>query len=126
MTTAQDPSLDPKKQGNVLIGERIHTLMWRAGRTQKQLAALIQVDQGSISNRLRGKTAWSAVEVSAVAAWLNVPVEQLLPEVEVLHDGDPPEPDDGGAASASTRAAPFVALRIIRPIVAHYASEIAA
>ncbi len=91
---------DPKKQGNALIGERVHTLMWRAGRTQKQLAAVLNVDQGSVSNRLRGKTVWSAVDLAAVAAWLEVPITDLLPEVEL----EPPDPNDGGKASAPTRA----------------------
>ncbi len=93
--------VDPKKQGNAVIGERVHTLMWRTGRTQKQLAGVLNVDQGSVSNRLRGKTAWTVVDLLAVAAWLDVPVTDLMPEVELLPDGGD---DDGGAAGAPTRA----------------------
>src|SRR5690349_7576052 len=90
---------DPKKQGNAVIGERVHTLMWRTGRTQKQLAAVLNVDQASISNRLKGKTAWTVVDLLATAAWLDVPVTDLMPEVELTPGGD-----DGGAASAPSRA----------------------
>lgn len=93
MVSAPSGSPDPVKQGNVIIGERVHTLMWRSGRTQVQLAAVLNVDQGSISNRLRGKTNWSAVEVCAVARWLQVPVAEIMPEVEL---DDPPEPGGGG------------------------------
>lgn len=73
--------------------------MWRNSLTQKQLAAVLNVDQGSVSNRLRGKTVWSAVELAAVAAWLDVPIADLVPEVEI----DPPDPNDG-VAGAPTRA----------------------
>jgi transcriptional regulator with XRE-family HTH domain len=68
--------------------------MWRGSRTQKQLAAILNVDQGSISNRLRGKTNWSAVDVSVVAQWLGVPVTDIMPEVEL--GSDPPEPGAAG------------------------------
>jgi transcriptional regulator with XRE-family HTH domain len=94
MTISLAQEYDPKRVANVLIGERIHTLMWRGGRTQRELAAILNVDQGSVSKRLRGNTNWSAVEVSAVAAWLGVDVAEILPEMEVC---DPPDPSNGGA-----------------------------
>ena len=100
MTMTMIDHEDPKRRGNALIGERIHTLMWRHSRTQTELAAILYVDQGSVSNRLRGKTAWSAMEIAAVAAWLSIPITDLLPEVEMT---DPLEPDDGGVG-APTRA----------------------
>ncbi len=101
---------DPKRQGNAVIGERVHTLMWRTGRTQKQLAAVLNVDQGSISNRLKGKTAWTVVDLLAAAAWLDVPVTDLMPEVELT----PGDGDDGGAAGAPSRARTYD-LRIKSP-----------
>ena len=36
---------DPKRRGNAWIGERVHTLMWRSGRTQTQLASVLGVDE---------------------------------------------------------------------------------
>ena len=106
--------LDPKKQGNAVIGERVHTLMWRGGRTQTQLAAVLNVDQGSISNRLKGKTNWTVVDLLAVAAWLNVPITDLMPEVELLPD----DGDDGGGASGAPSRTRTYDLRIIRPNLA--------
>ncbi|WP_131827585.1 helix-turn-helix domain-containing protein, partial [Mycolicibacterium fortuitum] len=111
MTIELVDEVDPKKMGNTVIGERVHTLMWRHGRTQKQLAAVLNVDQGSVSNRLKGKTAWTVVDLLATAAWLDVPVTDLMPEVELLPPGDG---DDGGAAGAPSRARTYD-LRIISP-----------
>jgi transcriptional regulator with XRE-family HTH domain len=113
MTVQPDrDSGDPIRQGNTLIGERIHQLMWRNGLTQKQLGNLLGVDQGSVSKRLRGKTDWAATEVAVAAAWLAVPITDLIPEVEIC----PPDPSDGGAGAPSrTRTCD---LRIIRPISA--------
>ena len=96
MTTAIE-SADPKKAANEVIGERIHTLMWREKRAQRELGALLGVDQASISKRLRGKTNWTAVEVAAVATWLNVSVAELVPEIEVVGPNDDPDTPAGGA-----------------------------
>lgn len=46
---------DPKKQGNAVIGERVHTLMWRTGRTQKQLAAVLNVDSATGGQRVASR-----------------------------------------------------------------------
>ncbi len=40
---------NPKRLGNALIGERIHTLMWRQGRTQKTKTAPSREGQGRVS-----------------------------------------------------------------------------
>ena len=107
---------NPKRLGNALIGERIHTLMWRQGRTQKELAAILHVDQGSVSNRLRGKTAWSAIEVSAVAAWLQTPITELLPEVEITNPDPEPWVAGGGDPDGAPTRARTWDLRINSPI----------
>ena len=96
MTASIDDARDPKRLANSLIGERVHTLMWRRGHTQRQLAAILGVDQGSISNRLHGKTTWSAIEVVAVATWLDEPVTDLLAG---LPGGPGPDPGPGGGRS---------------------------
>ncbi|MGV8874823.1 MAG: helix-turn-helix domain-containing protein [Rhodococcus sp. (in: high G+C Gram-positive bacteria)] len=97
ITTATEP--DAKKTGNAIIGERIHTLMWREGRTQAQLAILLGVDQGSVSKRLKGRTQWSAIEVQTAAAWLGVPVTDLMPEIELAPRPEGPDEGPGGAPS---------------------------
>jgi transcriptional regulator with XRE-family HTH domain len=118
MTITVTGTVDPKKRVTSMIGERVHTLMWRAGRTQKQLAAILQVSQGSVSDRLRGKTEWSAIDIAVTAAWLGVRTEDLVPEVEL----SPDDGDDTPAAGAPTRARTWD-LRIIKPIVAQQDSE---
>jgi predicted XRE-type DNA-binding protein len=70
-----------RDKANETIGERIHLLMWRQSKTQDQLADLLAVPRSSVSNRLRGKIKWSAVEVSIAAAWLDVKVTDLIPAV---------------------------------------------
>jgi len=105
-----------RHRSNVLIGEHIHTLMWRSGKTQSQLAALLGVDQGSVSRRLRGKREWSGYEIAVTAAWLGVASSELMPEIEITPDDDGGD-DDGGAAGAPTRARTWD-LRITRPLVA--------
>lgn len=101
MTVETGRLVDLKRRSNALIGERVHQHMWREGRTQKQLASLLGVDQGSVSKRLRGKTDWTAPEVAVAAAWLGVAIADLVPDVVFPDDGD-----DGGAAAAGapTRA----------------------
>lgn len=108
-------SPDLKRQVTCEIGERVHTLMWRGGRTQKQLAAVLQIGQPAVSDRLRGKTEWSAVDIAITAAWLGVAAEDLMPEVELIPGGG----DDGGASAggAPTRARTWD-LRIISPQIA--------
>lgn len=78
MTTA---NVIDKKSENAVIGEKVHTLMWRAKRTQAQLADLLGVHQSAVSNRLKGKTDWTAVELAITAGWLGVEISDLVPQV---------------------------------------------
>lgn len=70
---------EPDADDDVLIGERIHTEMWRARVPQTQLAQALGLDQAAVSRRLRGRTAWKASEVRRAAALLGVTVASLLP-----------------------------------------------
>jgi transcriptional regulator with XRE-family HTH domain len=72
---------------DVLIGERIHQIMWRQRMTQGQLAARLGLTQTGVSRKIRGERPWFARELLQVAAALNTQVSALLP-VEV--DPDPP------------------------------------
>lgn len=101
MTVGTDRVVDLKRRSNMLIGERVHQHMWREGRTQRQLAGLLGVDQGAVSKRLHGKTDWTAPEVAVAAAWLGVTIADLVPDVVFPDDGGD---DDSGAAGAPTRA----------------------
>lgn len=51
--------------------------MARQFKTQRDLAALLSVDQGSASLRLQGERSFRAEELVAVAEWLDVPVAQF-------------------------------------------------
>lgn len=61
------------------IGDRVHQEMWRSRVTQTELAAVLGFDQGALSRRLRGRTAWKVTELLIVAERLNVPLERLIP-----------------------------------------------
>jgi transcriptional regulator with XRE-family HTH domain len=72
---------------DVLIGERIHQIMWRQRMTQGQLAARLGLTQTGVSRKIRGERPWFARELLAVAEALNTQVSALLP---VEFDPDPP------------------------------------
>lgn len=71
-----------------LIGERVHTIMWRSKIPQKEIGALLGIDQSAVSKKLRGQRAWSADDLVRVARRLNVSVGVLF--------GEEPPPTGGG------------------------------
>lgn len=52
--------------------------MARHGRTQRQLAAALGLDQPSISLRLRGERPFKAEELVKAAAFLGVSIDKLM------------------------------------------------
>lgn len=70
-----------RDKANEAIGERIHVLMWRQSKTQDELAELLAIPRTSVSNRLRGKIKWAAVEAAITASWLGVEIGDLIPAV---------------------------------------------
>lgn len=92
-------------------------LMWPRNRTQRELSGVLGVDQGSVSNRLRGKTTWTVWDLLAVAAWLDVPITELMPEIELSPGDGPDDGNDDGPEGAPTRTRTWD-LRIIRPAFA--------
>lgn len=65
-----------------IIGERVHAAMWRSRITQKQLAAVLGLDQGSVSRRLRGRAPWRASDVVLAAQLVGVSPGDLMPTGE--------------------------------------------
>lgn len=63
----------------VQTGWNTRAEMARKGITQAELATAIGLSQPVISSRLRGKTTFDINEIAAVAAFLGVPLTQLLP-----------------------------------------------
>lgn len=51
----------------------------RQGKPQRELAIVLEIDEGSASLRLRGYRSFRAEELVRVAEWLGVPVVQLVP-----------------------------------------------
>lgn len=99
---------------DVLIGERIHQIMWRQRMTQGQLAARLGLTQTGVSRKIRGERPWFARELLEVAKALNTQVSALLPP---LGDFDPPvtqlpqlessqQPFDNGEAGMDGRRIP--------------------
>ena len=83
------------------LGDAIHQELWRRRIKQTDFAeSVLGITQSALSSKLRGRRPFFAGELSVIAAALNIPVGDLLPEVHV----DPPGPRDGGAAGAPTRA----------------------
>lgn len=72
---------------SAVIGERVHTLMWRRRIEQRTVSAALGMTQPALSRKLRGQRLWSVEELVEVAAYLGVPVTDLLP-AEVASSGD--------------------------------------
>lgn len=63
-----------------LQGE-IRAEMARQGRVQRDLAALLNLSQATVSARMTGRVDFTVSELRAIAQWLNVSVSRLLGEV---------------------------------------------
>lgn len=61
------------------IAAEMRAEMARQGKTQRELGAVLKLDQPSISLRLRGERSFKAEEIAVAAAWLGVPVAQFVP-----------------------------------------------
>lgn len=59
------------------IATEVRAEMARQFKTQRDLAKLLAVDQGSASLRLQGERSFRAEELVRVAEWLDVPVTQF-------------------------------------------------
>lgn len=60
------------------VAGEVRALLARRQITGKQLAVHLGVSQFSVSRRLRGQTAFSIDELTSVAGFLGVPVEELI------------------------------------------------
>lgn len=64
---------------DVIVGERVHQVMWRNRVSQVQLADKLGMVQSTLSRKLRGQRPWTLDELLSAAAYLEVPVTDLLP-----------------------------------------------
>ena len=89
---------------DALIGERVHQQMWRVRVTQATVASAIGVDAAAVSRRLRGRTAWKAGELYALARLLGTTVGELLPDPRELSQVEGMTREDGAAEFRCTPA----------------------
>lgn len=61
------------------IAAEVRAALARHDKTQRDLADCIGVDQASTWARLRGRRSFRAEEIAMIAAWLDIPVESLIP-----------------------------------------------
>jgi len=69
---------------DVLIGQRVHHVLWRRKIPQTELAATLGITQSTLSRRLRGESAWFAGDLVALAETLGVSVGWLFGEEETV------------------------------------------
>lgn len=62
------------------VGSNIRAELARRGLSQRDLATHLGISQSQLSKRLRGQIDLSVAELSAAAAYLDVPIGALLPE----------------------------------------------
>jgi len=77
-TTQVAPDASPDL--DVVIGARVHQLMFLKRLSQTKMAPLMGIGQGVLSRKLRGEVAWFARDLMNAAAVLGVQVTDLLPE----------------------------------------------
>lgn len=65
--------------------------MWlfRRGKQQADLAAYLDLTGATTSRKIAGKTQWSVTDLARTAAFLEVPLSELMPEdtVEIARAG---------------------------------------
>jgi len=64
----------------IRIAAEVRAEMARKSKTQRDMAALLNIDQPSVSLRLRGERSFRAEELVAIAEWLGVPVGRFMPD----------------------------------------------
>ena len=93
---------------DVVIGERVHAVMWRSKVSQVALARQLGLTQTAVSKKVHGDRPWFVSELLDVAAILHVPVSTLLPEAP------PAGPPAGPAPARSANNADYS--RAARPL----------
>lgn len=59
------------------LGLRIHNELRRQGKQQRELAAAVGMSGGTLSHKMTGKIRTSALELAAIADYLDIPMETL-------------------------------------------------
>lgn len=67
------------------VGQRVHQLLWTRRIPQAQICRVIGVNEATMSRRLRGESRWTLRELDAIADYLAVSWNELLPRVDSNH-----------------------------------------
>jgi transcriptional regulator with XRE-family HTH domain len=70
----------PTDDRRAAIASAVLAEMTAQGKTQRELADVLGIDQGSTFLRVRGRRSFRAEEIVAIAEWLGRPVEQFASE----------------------------------------------
>ena len=71
------------------IGQRVHQILWTRRIRQSDVCLALGVSRPTMSKRLRGERPWTVDELLALAAYLRVPITDLLPEWCAARDSNP-------------------------------------
>lgn len=74
---------------NAIVGEMVHTHMWRNKVTQTALAAHLGIGQPAVARKLRGDRPFAIDELLSISQFLQVPITELLPNAEKPHPVGP-------------------------------------
>ena len=88
-----------------VIGERVNLWLRKKSLMQMDLAERLGLKAPVVSRKVSGHVAWSASDLVKTAAFLDVPLSELLPE-ETVEMAKAPEPD-GSEASPLVAGAGF-------------------
>ena len=85
---------------NEIIGERVSIWLRRRGLMQMDLANYLGLKKPVVSRKISGHVAWSAIDLVRTAAFLDLNIEDLLPnetvELEKAKSLDSVESRDSG------------------------------
>ncbi|MGW3491936.1 helix-turn-helix domain-containing protein [Streptomyces sp. NPDC001054] len=70
------------------LNETIKLLMTRTGRRQNDVAAVVGITRGSLSQRLLGNSSWKLNDLPAVAALFGLTVTELLSGYAAIAQAD--------------------------------------
>jgi len=69
------------------VNAEIRAHMARKGDRQADLAAVLDLSQASVADRLNGRREWRLSELTKVAEWLDVPLATLVEEAPAREAG---------------------------------------
>lgn len=66
------------------IGERVHLWLRRKSFMQRDLADTLNLTPAAVSHKIAGRSAWSALDLVKTAAFLDLPISELMSDDMVV------------------------------------------